>query len=64
MIKSANFGIKFDLKKFYHEIDLHPTEYQYYGFTFPYGDKMTKICILFGPPYHMVILGPHLLRKA
>ena len=26
MSKSANFGIKFDLKKFYHEIDLHPTE--------------------------------------
>ena len=43
MSKSANFGIKFDLKKFYHEIDLHPTEYQYYGFAFPYGpnDKHT-----------------------
>ena len=43
MSKNATCGIKFDLKKFYHEIDLAPKEYKYYGFKFPYGpgDKPT-----------------------
>ena len=43
MSKDATCGIKFDLKKFYHEIDLAPKEYKYYGFQFPYGpgDKPT-----------------------
>ena len=35
MAKTATCGIKFDLKKFYHEIDLDPSEYHFYGFKFP-----------------------------
>jgi Reverse transcriptase (RNA-dependent DNA polymerase) len=33
----AEYAIKFDLKKFYHQIKLHPEETTYYGFTY----KMT-----------------------
>jgi len=35
--QSAHFGIKFDLKKFYHEIDIHPAFQTYFGFMY----KMT-----------------------
>ena len=42
MSKTATCGIKFDLKKFYHEIDLAPSEYHYYGFAFPYGPCNTN----------------------
>ena len=40
MSKDATCGIKFDLKNFYHEIDLAPKEYKYYGFKFPYGQRV------------------------
>ena len=32
--KEASFGIKFDLKKFYHEIDISPQFQTYFGFTY------------------------------
>jgi hypothetical protein len=32
--KNANFGIKFDMKKFYYEVDLNPDYYKYFGFSF------------------------------
>ena len=31
---SAQFGIKFDLKKFYHEIDLNEENKKYFGFMY------------------------------
>ncbi len=31
---SANCGIKFDLKKFYHEIDINAEHKKYYGFMY------------------------------
>jgi hypothetical protein len=33
--RCAAFGIKFDLKKFYHEIDIHNDYQKYFGFMFP-----------------------------
>jgi hypothetical protein len=32
--KTANFGIKFDMKKFYYEVDLNPDYYKYFGFSY------------------------------
>ena len=43
MSKDATCGIKFDLKNFYHEIDLAPKEYKYYGFQFPYGQGVQAL---------------------
>ncbi len=30
----ATFGIKFDLKKYYHQINIHDSEVTYYGFVY------------------------------
>jgi Reverse transcriptase (RNA-dependent DNA polymerase)/RNase H-like domain found in reverse transcriptase len=35
----ANFSIKFDLKKFYHEIDLHVDDQKYFGFMYVMNDN-------------------------
>ena len=52
MSKDATCGIKFDLKIFYHEIDLAPKEYKYYGFKFPYGQRdMTTYFVWTTLPY-------------
>jgi Reverse transcriptase (RNA-dependent DNA polymerase) len=37
--RTAEFGIKFDLKKYYHEIDLHPDFFKYFGFSYVLEDN-------------------------
>jgi hypothetical protein len=36
--REAVCGIKFDLKKFYHEIDIHEDHQQFFGFMYPMSD--------------------------
>jgi hypothetical protein len=36
--RTAKFGIKFDIKKFYYHIDLAPEQYRYFGFSYVLND--------------------------
>ena len=49
--KNSNYAIKFDLKKFYYEIDVHPDYQDYLGFMFPMKDGVHEFFVWTSMPF-------------
>jgi hypothetical protein len=61
--KSANFGIKFDLKKFYHEIDIAEEDQKYFGFMYQMEDKQDHIYFVWTTLPYGYTRAPYIARQ-